>query len=45
MRTLKNTLKKLELHVLIGLGIVSTIILPCIVFIIQNIIQGNFQSW
>jgi len=45
MKTIKNTIKNTETHVLIGLGVVSTIILPCVVFIIKNIIEGNFQSW
>ena len=45
MTTLKNTIKNTETHVLIGLGFVLTFIVPCVVFIIKNIIQGNFQNW
>jgi len=45
MNIIKNTIKNTEIHVLIGLGVVTTIIVPCLVFIIKNIIEGNFQSW
>ncbi len=45
MRTIKNTLKKLEIHVIIGLTFTITTIVPCLLFIIKNIIQGNFQNW
>lgn len=45
MKELVNTVRKTELHVLIGLAFVATVILPCIAFIIINIINGNFNNW
>lgn len=45
MKNLLNTVKKQDTATLIGLTFVSTVILPCIVFIIYNICIGNFQNW
>jgi hypothetical protein len=45
MKNLLNTVKKQDTVTLIGLTFVSTVILPCIVFIIYNICIGNFQNW
>ena len=45
MKNLLNTVKKQDTVTLIGLTFVSTVILPCIVFIIYNICIGDFQNW
>jgi len=45
MRNLVKTLKKQDTATIIGLTFVSTVILPCIVFIIYNICIGNFNNF
>lgn len=45
MTTIKNTLNKLDLTTVIGLLFVSTIIVPAILFVVQEIINGSFNNW
>ena len=45
MKNLLNTVKKQDTVTIIGLTFVSTVILPCIVFIIYNICIGNFNNF
>lgn len=45
MTTIKNTLRKLDLTTVIGLLFVSTIIVPTILFVVQEIINGSFNNW
>ncbi len=42
MRTLKQ---KLDLTTVIGLTFVCVFILPTVVFVIQEIINGSFNNW
>jgi len=45
MTTIKNTLSKLDLITVIGLTFVSLFIVPTVVFLIQEIINGSFNNW
>ena len=45
MTTIKNTLSKLDLTTVIGLTFVSLFIVPTVVFLIQEIINGSFNNW
>ena len=45
MRTIKNTLNKLDLTTVIGLLFVFTIIVPTVLFVVQEIINGSFNNF
>jgi hypothetical protein len=45
MKNLVNTIKKQDSITLVGLTFVSLIIVPTIVFLVQEIINGSFNNW
>ena len=45
MKTIKNTLRKLDLTTVIGLTFVTIFIVPTVIFVVQEIINGSFNNW
>lgn len=45
MKTIKNTLNKLDLTEKIGLSFVGLVILPLLTFVVVNMINGNFTQF
>ncbi len=45
MKNLVNRLKKVDLTTVIGLTFVCIFIVPTIVFLVQEIINGSFNNW
>ena len=45
MKNLVNTIKKQDSITLVGLTFVTLIIVPTIVFLVQEIINGSFNNW
>lgn len=45
MKTLNTLKQKLDLTTVIGLTFVTVFILPTVVFVIQEIINGSFNNW
>jgi hypothetical protein len=45
MKNLLNTVKKVDLTTVIGLTFVCIFIVPTIVFVVQEIINGSFNNW
>ena len=45
MNTIKNNLKKIDLTNLIGLVFASSIIVPTLIFLVGEILNGSFNNW
>lgn len=45
METLNTLKQKLDLTTLIGLTFVTIFIVPTVIFVVQEIINGSFNNW
>lgn len=45
MKTLNTLKQKLDLTTVIGLTFVTVFIVPTVIFVIQEIINGSFNNW